>query len=302
MISFIVIGRNEGWKLTKCFESIFTTIAYNNLNEYEVIYVDSDSSDDSIERAKKFDKIKIFKITGDVNAAIARNVGAKESEGEILFFIDGDMEISEIFFEKINEKFYTGIVTGYLLEKYCEVDSKIEEIIRKYNIPSLGGIFLVPKEIYFSINGMDERFRKSEDFDFAIRALKNNIKVNIIDQLIAVHNTIPYKKPKRFFWDIYNNNYSYRAVLFRKHILNKYAFKLFLTENYSFIIFILTIIVSYFSLLPFFIYLIVIIYRGNKKKISLINILLFLFRDIKLLVSIVTFFPKNPSYTYNQVN
>ena len=32
MFSFIIIGRNVGWKLTKCFKSVFKTIEYNNLN------------------------------------------------------------------------------------------------------------------------------------------------------------------------------------------------------------------------------------------------------------------------------
>ena len=30
MISFIIIGRNEGWKLTKCFESVSDTIKQNS--------------------------------------------------------------------------------------------------------------------------------------------------------------------------------------------------------------------------------------------------------------------------------
>ena len=93
MISFIVIGRNEGWKLTKCFESIYDTINYNKLINYEIIYVDSASTDDSIDRAKNFNEVKIYIITGKFNAAIARNIGAKEAKGDVFFFIDGDMEI-----------------------------------------------------------------------------------------------------------------------------------------------------------------------------------------------------------------
>ena len=97
MISFILVGPNEGWKLTKCIESVFATVKHNQLKEYEVIYVDSQSIDDSIERAKAFSAIKIFQITGRANAAIARNIGAKESKGDVLFFIDGDMEIQVDF-------------------------------------------------------------------------------------------------------------------------------------------------------------------------------------------------------------
>ena len=101
MISFIIIGKNEGWKITKCIESIFNTIALNNISNHEIIYVDSESIDDSIERVQFFDSVKIFQIRGDVNAAIARNIGAKEAKGDVLFFIDGDMEIIPGFLESV---------------------------------------------------------------------------------------------------------------------------------------------------------------------------------------------------------
>ena len=64
MISFIIIGKNEGAKLKKCFTSIVKTINENNIDAYEVIYVDSNSTDNSIDIAKKYNIIKIFKITG----------------------------------------------------------------------------------------------------------------------------------------------------------------------------------------------------------------------------------------------
>jgi len=116
MISYIIIGRNEGWKLTKCLKSVFDTIEYNKLRDAEVIYVDSKSTDDSIERAKTFAKVKIFRITGVCNAAIARNIGAKEAKGNILFFIDGDMEIDKNFIKQaiVNNQLKHDCVTGHL--------------------------------------------------------------------------------------------------------------------------------------------------------------------------------------------
>ncbi len=89
--SFIVIGKNEGWKLSLCFQSILNCIEKNRIDNYEIIYVDSRSTDDSIERAKKIPNIKIFSIIGKCNAAIARNIGCKEAQVDILFFFDGDM-------------------------------------------------------------------------------------------------------------------------------------------------------------------------------------------------------------------
>jgi len=100
LISFIIIGRNEGWKLTHCLESIFKSAISNLLSYYEVIYVDSQSTDDSIVRANKFANIRIFLITGKYNAAIGRNIGAKEAKGDFLFFLDGDMELHPEFIKE----------------------------------------------------------------------------------------------------------------------------------------------------------------------------------------------------------
>ena len=40
----------------------------------------------------------ILVVTGEVNAAIGRNTGAKNAIGDILFFIDGDMELVTDFY------------------------------------------------------------------------------------------------------------------------------------------------------------------------------------------------------------
>ena len=64
-ISFIIIGRNEGWKLKLSLNSIFDTIKYYNIEEItETIYVDSNSEDNSIDIAKGFPLTNIIRITG----------------------------------------------------------------------------------------------------------------------------------------------------------------------------------------------------------------------------------------------
>ena len=49
MICFIIIGRNEGHKLVSCINSIKRTVDANNMGDYEVIYVDSKSTDNRID-------------------------------------------------------------------------------------------------------------------------------------------------------------------------------------------------------------------------------------------------------------
>ena len=95
MISFIVIGYNEGHKLKTCFKSIYKCVEFNRLPSYEVIYVDSKSDDKSLEIVKEFPSIKAFTILGDCNAAIGRNIGAIEAKGSILFFVDADIHLRQ---------------------------------------------------------------------------------------------------------------------------------------------------------------------------------------------------------------
>lgn len=48
-VSVVIIGRNEGARLTRCIESV--QAADWQGQEYELIYVDSRSTDDSVDRA-----------------------------------------------------------------------------------------------------------------------------------------------------------------------------------------------------------------------------------------------------------
>src|SRR6476661_3072924 len=118
MISFIIIGKNEEKNLTRCINRVIETINYNALAEYEIIYVDSNSTDNSIAVVERFPLVRILKVTGYCSVAIGRNVGAEEAKGDILYFLDADMEIcpdflTDILDEQQNLKYdlVSGVVT-----------------------------------------------------------------------------------------------------------------------------------------------------------------------------------------------
>jgi glycosyltransferase involved in cell wall biosynthesis len=117
MISFIIIGKNEGWRLKKCLHSIAYIIEQDKIVDYEIIYVDSKSTDNSVELAKQHGA-KVYLVIGECNAAIARNIGAKEAIGDILFFIDGDMELLSGFLPKVieNGKLVYPFVSGLFID------------------------------------------------------------------------------------------------------------------------------------------------------------------------------------------
>ena len=196
MISFIIIGRNESWRLEKCLASIRQT-ATRELNiPYELIYVDSQSGDDSISLSKQYAD-KTFLITGVYNAAIGRNIGAKEAKGEILLFMDGDMELRKgVLSSLLTDKgqlvypFISGVEYEYLYDKDWTL--KGERIRRKFvegedvYEPTSGGLFAIEKRLWDEVGGMDNRFFRSQDMDFGFRMSEKGIPLLSHRELILL--------------------------------------------------------------------------------------------------------------------
>ena len=86
MISIIIVGLNEGYFLNDCLRSV-VKFSSENQQEFEIIYVDSGSTDDSIKHALSYKDVKVVQLTKDANSAIARNVGANIAKGIYLVFL-----------------------------------------------------------------------------------------------------------------------------------------------------------------------------------------------------------------------
>ncbi len=327
MLSFIVIGRNEGWKLNKCLTSIFETIEYNKFDDAEVIYVDSKSTDGSIELAKTFQKVKVFLITGECNAAIARNIGAKESRGDILFFIDGDMEINKKFlpFAIINNQLKYDCVTGHLDDYRYDYDDNFLGVKNRTYIKGIptkaqvlktnGGIFLIKKTAWKAVEGMRTKYKVNEDIDLSIRLAKRGIKTFRLPAIIAKHHTVEYNNEKRM-WKNLKQLYSfYPAMILRDHIFNNIAWKRILRGNYTAVLFLFLIIsflinnkwmILFFTMLYFMFFIAKVLKNTVDASISKNKILYFfertVFQFLHDLLFWVGFFifhpkPKNVEYT-----
>lgn len=318
-ISFIIIGRNEGWKLEKAFKSVFDTISFLNIKSIsEVIYVDSNSCDNSIEIASRFSSIDIIKITDDhYNSAVARNLGASYSHGDILAFLDGDMQIDPTFLSKIiddKNSLIHDFVSGNILEYYY--DENWNYIKKAYRTPDgnsystdkysvhLGGFFIIKRSLWVKLNGMDKTFKVLEDIDLSLRLLQYGIKSLRKKELAAIHHTISYAYSHRIKNNLLSFNYKFRGLLYRKHLLNKNLFKLIVRSEVTlFFLFLSSFLSIYFgSILPMVIYPISVLFRSwyhsKKRFYSFWDILNILIRDITVFLSFLFFFPKNRCYNH----
>jgi len=93
-VSVVVIGRNEGERLRKCLSSVHAA-SWAGV-AYEVIYVDSCSTDQSVAVARSFGAYTCV-LKADPCAAKARNLGWQRASGEFILFLDGDTELQPDF-------------------------------------------------------------------------------------------------------------------------------------------------------------------------------------------------------------
>jgi len=319
MISFIVIGKNEGWRLKKCFQSIFDTIKYNNLSKYEVIYVDSNSTDNSIEIAKSFKKIEVFQITGICNAAIGRNIGAKESKGDTLFFIDGDMEIMPEFLPLVYSEeggLKYEFVSGQFEDDYYDINGNFLYKKNYYTLSkdkyqtTTGGLFLIKRKLWESVNGMKTKYKKGQDLDIGLRLSEKGYKLIRKKELLARHHTVSYHDSSRMWKMLFQGFEFYRVVLLRDHFSNINQLTNYFRSNYTSILLMLTIIITLSShklyFMPFY-FVIALIRSGINMRRDVFRIpsrfIYFILRDISLWFALIFFWPKEiENIEYQKIN
>ncbi len=87
-ISIVVIGRNEGPRLSRCLQSVLCSDYPSG--RIELIYVDTDSTDDSCQIAEKLGAKVVRLKPQRPCAAIGRNAGFRAAAHELVHFLDGD--------------------------------------------------------------------------------------------------------------------------------------------------------------------------------------------------------------------
>ena len=95
-ISIIIVNFNTKVLLKNCIKSIVDNI--HNI-EYEIIIVDNNSTDNSVDccilEYKTFPNIFFIKLDQNLGFSKANNIGAKKANGKLLHFLNPDTEVRE---------------------------------------------------------------------------------------------------------------------------------------------------------------------------------------------------------------
>lgn len=100
-VSVIIPVFNTEKYLTKCLDSVCN----QTLGDIEIICIDDCSTDNSLnilkDYASKDKRIKLIEFKENKGAAVARNTGITEAQGEYIGFVDSDDYVDLNFYEKL---------------------------------------------------------------------------------------------------------------------------------------------------------------------------------------------------------
>ncbi len=203
LVSIIIINYNGKHHLEKCLKSLMQ-IDYKN---YEIILVDNNSSDDSIDFVKKFySSVDIIQLEKNYGFAEPNNIGAKKATGEFLLFLNNDTIVKPNFISElvkvINTDSKIAICQSFLLKPNGEIDSSgdfVDTLGRAYSsrkkvsevreiLGARGAAMLIRKESFFDLGKFDKSFFASfEDVDMGWRAWLWGYRVVLVPSSVVYH-------------------------------------------------------------------------------------------------------------------
>lgn len=92
LVSFLIAGRNPGYSIVTCIQSILNA----NYKNVEIIFADDRSTDDSVELARKFERTGKVRVLANPNHSgkpANLNLGLVFARGEFIFVLDSDSRI-----------------------------------------------------------------------------------------------------------------------------------------------------------------------------------------------------------------
>jgi len=161
----------------------------------EIILIDDNSSDNTLDIVKKYNFIKIIKNQYNLGLGYNRNLAIKNCQNEIVGSIDADVELHkswlEILIKEINKKNII-MCGGKMIEK--KIDNQINLWRAKYYSQNWGNKLIIDppylygcntllkKSAWKKIDGYDEKLKTNgEDIEF-IKNLRSKLNNKIVYQ------------------------------------------------------------------------------------------------------------------------
>ena len=221
-VSVVVIGRNEGERLRRCLLSVHA--AHWQGLAYEVIYVDSQSGDNSLDLARDAGAKCLVVTDASPCAAKARNLGWRRAHGEFILFLDGDTELAPDFVGTA----FAALADPALCAAWGhrrESDPGQSVYTRVLDLDWLypagrtlyfGGDVLVRREALAQVDGFDPTLKAGEEPELCARLRARGWQIEHLDVPMTRHD-LGVRSLRAYALRCYRSGIAYAEVAHRMH-------------------------------------------------------------------------------------
>lgn len=193
-LSVVIIGRNEGERLERC---ILSAQSIEGWQPAEILYVDSGSTDGSLDLAARLGAVVLPLPAGAFTAARARNFGWRHATGEMILFLDGDTILDADFplaaLAELEKDAANAAAWGHRRE-FCGCVSvyvrvlDLDWVYAPGETLFFGGDVLIRRAALESVGGFDEKLIAGEEPEMCRRMRNNSWRIQHIDAPMTLHD------------------------------------------------------------------------------------------------------------------
>jgi GT2 family glycosyltransferase len=209
LISVVLITWNRKEDLKKCLDSL-----ENQKNsDFDIVLVDNGSNDGTPEVIEnKYPDIRLIKLPYNEGVPGARNIGAANAKGKLLFFLDDDATIEKDTLEKIIERFVEDQTLSVIA---CNlIDYSSHQLIKRrydseYHTADFpGGAVVIKKELFQQLGYYPKDFfYHAEETDLSLRIYDAGFYIKYCPEILVYHKPSHVERPNwRYIYYSTRNN------------------------------------------------------------------------------------------------
>lgn len=197
-ISVIIPVHNGGTSFHNCLASFGDSLCSPN----EVIVVSDGNTDTSWKIAESFG-VRVLRLETNSGPALARNVGAKAAQGDILLFIDADVTLHPNTLGLVRQQFEQRPDLAALIGSYDDEPgadnflSQYKNLFHHYTHQTASDIAFtfwgacgaIRRSVFMTVDGFDESYRKPcvEDIELGYRLKRLGYNIRLCKNIQVKH-------------------------------------------------------------------------------------------------------------------
>lgn len=189
-------------------------LAKQTYKNFEVVLVEGNSDDKTVEVAKKFNNklnLRIYSVKKR-NQSYQRNLAAKKAKYPNLIFLDADAQVGKKFLETIvkrKEEKDLQVATTWLKPEGNKLVDKTMflifnaiflESVKKIKPGGVGAFVYIQKTAFEKIGGFNEEMKYVEDFELFEKAHKMGLDYHLFRDLPFIFSTRRLNQEGRVKW------------------------------------------------------------------------------------------------------